>query len=105
MAQYVCKVCGYVYDPAENDGVAFEDLDDSYVCPLCGVGKDEFDLSVRNGALFVAVARKRNVGIDVFRRGVVGRVRLGRAGNNFAFLVSIRFQHQLGGQEGDGIVF
>ena len=43
MAQYVCKVCGYVYDPAENDGITFEDLDDSYVCPLCGVGKDEFE--------------------------------------------------------------
>ena len=24
--KYVCSVCGYVYDPAEHDGVAFEDL-------------------------------------------------------------------------------
>ena len=23
---YVCSICGYVYDPAEHDGVAFEDL-------------------------------------------------------------------------------
>ena len=43
MAQYVCKVCGYVYDPSENDGIEFENLDDAYVCPLCGVGKDEFE--------------------------------------------------------------
>ena len=24
--KYVCKVCGHVYDPADNNGVAFEDL-------------------------------------------------------------------------------
>ena len=24
--KYVCSICGYVYDPAEHDGVAFEDL-------------------------------------------------------------------------------
>lgn len=39
---YVCEPCGYVYDPAENDGVAFENLPDDYVCPICGMGKDVF---------------------------------------------------------------
>ena len=43
MEKYVCTVCGYVYDPEENDGVKFEDLPEDYVCPLCGVGKDLFD--------------------------------------------------------------
>ena len=42
MKKYVCDVCGYVYDPAENDNVAFEDLPEDYACPLCGVGKDQF---------------------------------------------------------------
>jgi len=42
MDKYVCDVCGYVYDPAENDNVAFEDLPEDWVCPLCGVGKDSF---------------------------------------------------------------
>lgn len=42
MKKFVCSVCGYVYDPAENGNVAFEDLADDYACPLCGVGKDEF---------------------------------------------------------------
>ena len=41
-AVYTCSVCGYVYDPAQNDGVAFEDLPEDWVCPLCGVGKDLF---------------------------------------------------------------
>ncbi len=42
MKKYVCDVCGYVYDPEENGGVAFEDLPDDYECPLCSVGKDQF---------------------------------------------------------------
>jgi rubredoxin len=46
MEKWVCTVCGYVYDPAENDGVKFEDLPDDYVCPLCSVGKDQFEKEV-----------------------------------------------------------
>ena len=42
MKKYVCDVCGYVYDPEEHDGVAFEDLPEDYECPLCSVGKDQF---------------------------------------------------------------
>ena len=42
MKKYVCKVCGHVYDPADNNGVAFEDLPDDWTCPVCGVGKSEF---------------------------------------------------------------
>ena len=41
--KYVCTVCGYVYDPADNDNFAFEDLSEDWVCPLCGVGKDMFE--------------------------------------------------------------
>ena len=40
--KYVCKVCGYVYDE-DAEGVKFEELNDDYACPLCGVGKDEFE--------------------------------------------------------------
>jgi flavin reductase (DIM6/NTAB) family NADH-FMN oxidoreductase RutF/rubredoxin len=49
MKKYVCNVCGYVYDPEKGDpdggikpGTAFEDIPDDWVCPICGVGKDEF---------------------------------------------------------------
>ena len=41
--KYVCKVCGYVYDPADNNGVEFDALPDDWTCPLCGVGKDQFE--------------------------------------------------------------
>ncbi|MBQ7562490.1 MAG: MBL fold metallo-hydrolase [Lachnospiraceae bacterium] len=40
--KYVCSVCGYVYDPAEHDGVAFEDLPDDWKCPRCKQGKEKF---------------------------------------------------------------
>lgn len=41
-SMYECDICGYVYDPAENNGVAWEDLPDDWTCPLCGAGKDSF---------------------------------------------------------------
>ncbi len=40
--KYVCSICGYVYDPAEHDGVAFEDLPDDWRCPRCKQPKEKF---------------------------------------------------------------
>ena len=42
MEKYVCVVCGWVYDEAV-EGVKFEDQPADYVCPICGVGKDQFE--------------------------------------------------------------
>lgn len=49
MKKYVCDVCGYVYDPTVGDpdngiqpGTAFENLPESWTCPLCGVGTENF---------------------------------------------------------------
>lgn len=49
MKKYKCEVCGYIYDPVEGDpdngvqpGTAFADIPEDWVCPLCGVGKDQF---------------------------------------------------------------
>jgi len=46
---YICTVCQYVYDPEVGDpvggippGETFEDLPEDWVCPECGVGKDQF---------------------------------------------------------------
>ena len=41
--KYVCSICGYVYDPSEHDGVAFEDLPEDWKCPRCRQGKDKFN--------------------------------------------------------------
>ncbi len=50
MDKYVCETCGYVYDPEKGDqdagiksGTIFEDLPDDWVCPTCGVSKNEFE--------------------------------------------------------------
>jgi rubredoxin len=50
MDKYKCTVCGYVYDPAKGDpdsgvapGTKFEDLPADWVCPECGVTKDNFE--------------------------------------------------------------
>lgn len=39
--KYICDICGYEYDE-EAEGVKWEDLPEDFVCPLCGVGKDQF---------------------------------------------------------------
>ena len=41
--KYICSVCGYVYDPDEHDGVAFEDLPDDWKCPRCKQPKTKFN--------------------------------------------------------------
>ena len=50
MSKYVCQMCGWTYDEAAGapdmdiaPGTKFEDLPDDFVCPLCGVGKDQFE--------------------------------------------------------------
>ena len=42
MQKYECLVCMYVYDPAEHDNVAFEDLPEDWTCPLCRDSKEQF---------------------------------------------------------------
>lgn len=50
MINYECQVCGYIYVPQDGDpdngvapNTAFEDIPDDWVCPVCGIGKDEFE--------------------------------------------------------------
>jgi glutamate synthase domain-containing protein 2/rubredoxin len=47
MAVYECAVCSYLYDE-EQEKVAWEDLPDDWVCPVCGAPKSEF-APVRKG--------------------------------------------------------
>ena len=51
MKKYICDVCGYIYDPETGDpdngvdpGTSFENIPDDWVCPLCGVGKEDFSV-------------------------------------------------------------
>ena len=51
MQKYRCTVCDWVYDPHVGDpehnipaGTPFEELPDDWVCPICFVGKEDFEL-------------------------------------------------------------
>ena len=58
MKKYICtvcdwvyEVCDWVYDPETGDpdngiapGTAFEDIPEDWVCPVCGVGKEDFQV-------------------------------------------------------------
>lgn len=48
--QFICRVCGLIYDEAKGDadsglapGTRFQDIPDDWACPLCGVGKADFE--------------------------------------------------------------
>lgn len=48
--KYICSVCGFEYDEEAGDpanGIApdtkWEAVPDDFTCPLCGVGKNEFE--------------------------------------------------------------
>ncbi|MCP4632967.1 MAG: rubredoxin [candidate division Zixibacteria bacterium] len=49
MQSYRCEVCAWIYNPEEGysdegiePGTPFEELPEDFLCPVCGVGKDEF---------------------------------------------------------------
>lgn len=51
MQKYVCLICGWIYDPAKGDpengvmpGTLWEDVPEDWVCPECGVPKDQFEM-------------------------------------------------------------
>ena len=49
MKKHVCDICGWEYDEENGSpengvaaGTAWEQLPDTFICPVCGVGKDQF---------------------------------------------------------------
>lgn len=48
MIKHICK-CGYIYNPEYGDitadinpGTSFEDLPKAWLCPFCGLDKENF---------------------------------------------------------------
>ncbi len=48
--KYQCTVCGFIFDESEgledeniSAGTKWEDVSEDFICPLCGVGKEEFE--------------------------------------------------------------
>lgn len=51
MSKWECIVCGWIYDEAKGDpengvpaGTRWEDVPEDWLCPDCGVGKEDFEL-------------------------------------------------------------
>jgi len=47
---WMCTSCGFIYDPDEGDpdggippGTPFEEIPDSWFCPVCGARKADFE--------------------------------------------------------------
>ena len=51
MKKWQCIVCGWIYDEAEGceeesiaPGTAWENVPEDFVCPECGVSKEDFEM-------------------------------------------------------------
>jgi rubredoxin len=51
MRQWMCEVCGFIYDEAKGlpeegiaPGTSWDDIPDDWQCPDCGVGKSDFSM-------------------------------------------------------------
>jgi len=49
--KWMCVVCGWIYDEEMGDpdsglapGTRWEDVPESWVCPDCGAGKEDFEM-------------------------------------------------------------
>jgi rubredoxin len=47
--KWICESCGFIYDPLDGDpdggippGTAFEDIPETWFCPVCGARKRDF---------------------------------------------------------------
>lgn len=50
MKKHKCAGCDYIYDAQTGDsesnippGTDFDELPDDWMCPLCGLGKEDFE--------------------------------------------------------------
>jgi rubredoxin len=43
LTRYKCNSCEYIYDPLEHDRTPFSEVSSSWVCPICGVNKYQFE--------------------------------------------------------------
>lgn len=81
--KYICLACGLIYDEKEGDpdsGIApftkFADIPDDWVCPLCGVGKDDFELYVPRSVNIIAqpqtMTTDNHYGVVILGGGIAG---------------------------------
>ena len=64
--KYVCTVCGWEYDESAGypeggitPGTPWSEVPEDFECPLCGVGKDNFEKAVPSRFMRKIVCRLR----------------------------------------------
>jgi len=67
MASYECSVCGFIYDE-KQEGTAWGDLPDNYVCPVCEAIKSYFEPIVEKTEVKQSNNDSPNLSFDDFRR-------------------------------------
>ena len=80
--RYLCRACGLIYDEGEGDpdggiapGTRFSDIPDDWVCPVCGVGKSDFEPyapRARAPAPSLVAPRSREPGVVIVGAGIAG---------------------------------
>lgn len=68
--KYVCQICGYVYDN-DVEKIPFEELPNSWKCPLCGASKDAFKKEEEKK---VVKKERNNVVTDDMKKIDVGQI-------------------------------
>jgi len=77
MARWECLVCGLIYDEEKGwpeDGIApgtrWEDVPDDWLCPDCGVGKEDFELLADDEPEAAAAPAKQQAPIVIIGTGL-----------------------------------
>ena len=81
--EYLCRACGLIYNEGEGDpdgglppGTRFDDIPDDWVCPICGVGKSDFEPYDRPSAPAAAAEQpsisKADLGVVIIGAGLAG---------------------------------
>ena len=80
---YICRACGLIYDEEKGDpdsglppGTRFTDIPDDWECPLCGVGKSDFELFdkpvIEENAASFSNKNRRATGLIIVGAGTAG---------------------------------
>lgn len=76
---YICNACGWVYDPEQGDpdggvapGTSWEDIPDDWVCPVCGVGKEDFECIAKTSGTNAEQADSASEPLVIIGSGIAG---------------------------------
>ena len=95
--RHECRACGYIYDPKKGNpkidiapGTAFEDLPQTWVCPVCAARKSAFqNLGQMEGVSGFKANQRYGVGVNGMTEGQKSLLIFGGLVVGFLFLLSM----------------